>query len=131
MPSCCRKREAGFSLVEVLFALALAGLMLAATAGVFRNGLLGNENAGDTATAMALAEQELAEAGVTAALRPGGSAGTFGRFRWRLTVADYADQAPPPPDLQLYRIAVQVEWSDGLRRRQFALSTLRLGPPPP
>lgn len=131
MPPCCPERDAGFSLVEVLFALAIAGLMLTATAGVFRNGLLGHENASDAATAAALAEQKLAEAGVTAALRPGASAGAFGRFRWRLTVADFADQETLPPDLQLYRVAAQIEWSDGLRRRQFGLSTLRLGPPPP
>lgn len=131
MRSCCPKREAGFSLVEVLFALALAGLMLAATAGVFRNGLLGHANASDAATAVALAEQKLAEAGVTATLRPGNSTGAFGRFRWRLTVADYADQETPPPNLHLYRVGAQIEWSDGLRQRQFGLSTLRLGPPPP
>jgi hypothetical protein len=118
-------------LVEVLLALAIAGLMLGATAGVFRNGLLGHENASDAATAVALAEEKLAEAGVTAPLRPGNSAGAFGRFRWHLTVADYADQEAPPPDLRLYRIAAQIQWSDGLQQRQFDLATLRLGPAPP
>lgn len=129
MRSCCPEREAGFSLVEVLLALAIAGLMLGATAGVFRNGILGHANAGDAAMAASLAEQKLAEAGVTAALRPGSSQGTFGRFRWRVTVTDYADK-DEPPTLQLYRVAAEVEWEDGLRHRQFGLSTLRLGPPP-
>ena len=131
MPSSCPDREAGFSLIEVLLALAIAGLMLGATAGVFRNGLLGHESASDASTAVALAEEKLAEAGVTAALRPGDSAGAFGRFRWHLTIAEYADQEAPPADLHLYRAAARVEWSDGLRPRQFSLSTLRLGPAPP
>jgi general secretion pathway protein I len=131
VPSFCPEREAGFSLVEVLLALAIAGLMLGATAGVFRNGLLGHDNASDAATAVALAEEQLAEAGVTAPLQPGNSAGAFGRFRWHLTITDYVDRETPPPDLRLYRIAAQVEWSDGRRQRQFDLATLRLGPAPP
>lgn len=131
MPSSSPERAAGFSLVEVLFALAIAGLMLGATAAVFRNGLLGHENAGAAAAAMALAEQELAAAGVTAALKPGASEGAFGRFRWRLTVADYADPEAPPPTLRLYRVAAKVEWSDGRRQRQLSLATLRLGPASP
>ena len=136
MPSSCPEREAGFSLVEVLLALAIAGLMVAATAGVFRNGLLGHAAADDAATAVALADQKLAEAGVAETLRPGSSAGAFGRFRWRVTVAAFVDKdgadkgQDEPPTLRLYRVAAQIEWNDGTRRRQYELATVRLGPVP-
>jgi general secretion pathway protein I len=134
MPSCCPERplegQAGFSLVEVLLALAIAGLIVAATAGVFRNGLAGHAVADDAATAATLADQKLAEAGATAALRPGTSTGAFGRFRWRVTIASFAD-TEEPPDLRLYRVAASVEWTDGARQRAYELSTLRLGPVPP
>jgi general secretion pathway protein I len=128
--SCCRKREAGFSLVEVLLALAIAGFIVAATASVFRNGLIGHAAADDAATAAALADQKLAEAGVAEALRPGVSTGGFGRFTWRVTVAPFADKEEPP-NLRLYRVAAEIAWNDGPRKRQYELSTLRLGPVPP
>jgi len=115
----------------VLFALAIAGLMLGATASVFRNGLMGHENASDVATAIALAEEKIEAAGVTQTLRPGDNNGEFGRFRWHLSVAAYADTEAPPPNLRLFRIAAQVKWSDGLRQRQFGLATLRLAQAPP
>jgi prepilin-type N-terminal cleavage/methylation domain-containing protein len=130
VPSCCPKREAGFSLVEVLLALAVAGLIVAATAGALRNGLLGHAAAGDAAIAAALADQKLAEAGIAETLRPGASAGAFGRFRWRVTVAPVAGQEEPPT-LRLFRVAARIEWNDGLRPRQYELATLRLGPVPP
>ena len=130
MPSCCPEREAGFSLVEVLLALAIAGLIVAATVGVLRNGLVGHATADDAAVAAALADQKLAEAGITETLRPGSSAGVFGRFRWRVTVAPFADPEEPP-NLRLYRVAAEIEWNDGPRRRQYDLATLRLGPTPP
>ena len=131
MRYCSPKRAAGFSLVEVLFALAIAGLMLGATAGVFRNGLLGHENASDVAAAIALADEKIETAGVTETLRPGDSTGEFGRFRWRLSIAPYADTEAPPPNLRLFRIAIEVKWRDGLRQRQFGLTTLRLAQVPP
>ena len=138
-PTCGRNRRgsAGFSLVEVLVALVITGLALAAAAGVFRTGLLGHEAAAGADAALALAEEKIAAAGITEPLRPGRSAGLFGdRFQWQVSIEPYqqkssADSDQPLPDLQLYRVAVTVAWRDGHRQRQMALDTLRLGPPPP
>ena len=131
-----RRDSAGFSLVEVLVALIITGLALAAAAGVFRTGLLGHEAAAGTDAALALAEEKIAAAGVTEPLHPGRSAGLFGnRFQWQVSIEPYQDKASagfdqPLPDLQLYRVAVTVAWRDGHRQRQMALDTLRLGPQP-
>lgn len=138
-PTCGRNPcgSAGFSLVEVLVALVITGLALAAAGGVFRTGLLGHEAAAGADAALALAEEKIAAAGITEPLRPGRSAGLFGdRFQWRVSIETYqdkssADSDQPLPDLQLYRVAVTVAWLDGHRQRQMALDTLRLGPPPP
>lgn len=133
-------RQAGFSLIEVLVALAIVGLALGAAAATLGIGLSGHEAARDTATAIAIAEEHLAEAGVTAALRPERRDGVFaGRFAWRLSIAPYDDPAAhkaaaafdPRDALRLYRVAVTVAWRDGRRQRQVALSTLRLGRTPP
>jgi len=122
---------AGFTLIEVLVALAVVGLALGAIAGVFSNGLLGHETASGAETALALAEGQLALAATSP--RPGATNGTYeGRFAWQTTVAPFKDTAdkdlPSPASLpSLYRIAVSVSWRDGYRSRQVSLSTLRLG----
>jgi len=144
VPSHCRnrRRAAGFTLIEVLVALAIAGLALAAVAGVFGTGVIGNETAADANTALALAEEKLAGAEATANVRPGNSAGVYaGRFDWQISVAAYHDEAegaspsalstPGAVSLRLYRIETVVAWRDGRRRRQLALSTLRLLPAQP
>jgi prepilin-type N-terminal cleavage/methylation domain-containing protein len=143
VPSRCRSpaRAAGFTLIEVLVALTIAGLALAAIAGVFGTGAIGHRTAADADIALALAEEKLAGAEATAAIRPGRSGGTYdGRFDWRVSVARYDDAgtgaaftqtplpAPNAANLQLYRIEAGVAWSDGRHRRQLELSTLRLLP---
>ena len=126
-------QAAGFTLIEVLVALAIVGLALAAIAGVFTQGLIGHETASDAEAALALAEERLALAGST--LQPGANSGTLaGRFAWKTTVSPYTDNgktADLPNSLpRLFTVAVSVAWQDGRHSRQVALSTLRLGAPP-
>jgi len=128
------RRAGGFTLLEVLVALVVAGLAMSAIVGVFGNSLAGNAVASDAETALALAEERLALASAVAALRPGVDKGVFaGRFAWQTTVSRYVDggdskqTAQPNATELLYRIAVDVVWQDGRRSRQLALSTLRLG----
>jgi general secretion pathway protein I len=121
----------GFTLIEVLVALAIVGLALGAIASVFSNGLTAHETVSDAEAALAVGEEQLALA--AASLHPGASNGTYGgRFAWRATVAPYTDPADPSPDApttlpQLYRVAVSVAWQDGRHSRALSLSTLRLG----
>ena len=127
----------GFSLIEVLAALVVVGLALAAAGDVFRTGLLGHEVAVGADAALALAEEKIASAGVTEPLRPGRSSGLFGnRFQWQVSIEPYRETSStgfdqPDAVLQLYRIAVTVSWREGPRQRALALDTLRLGIPPP
>lgn len=133
MPSCCPDRgNAGFSLVEVLFALAIVGLALGTAASVFRNGILGHQAASDVDTALALAEEQLAAAGVAEPLREGDRQGVFAdRFAWHLAVAPDPDAGAAPPSFKLYRLSATVAWRDGMRQREIALETLRLAPASP
>jgi general secretion pathway protein I len=128
------RRAAGFTLLEVLVALVVAGLAMSAIVGVFGNSLAGHAVVSDAETALALAEEKLALAGAAAPLRPGSDKGVFAdRFAWQTTVSRYADggdgkqTGQPKASEPLYRIAVDVAWQDGRRSRQLALSTLRLG----
>jgi general secretion pathway protein I len=128
------RRAGGFTLIEVLAALVVAGLAMSAIVGVFGNSLAGNAVVSDTETALALAEERLALAGAVTVLRPGSDKGIFaGRFAWQTTVSRYVDggdskeTAQPNATELLYRIAVDIVWQDGRHSRQLALSTLRLG----
>jgi general secretion pathway protein I len=129
-----RGRSAGFTLIEVLVALAIVGLSLGAIATTFGNSLTAHETTADAEAALALAEEQLALA--AASPRPGNAGGSFaGRFAWRTTVAPY-DDGDKAADLThslpvLYRVAISVAWRDGRRSRELALSTLRLGPAVP
>lgn len=128
------KSQSGFTLIEVLVALAIVGLALGAIAGVFGQGLTAHETASGAETALAVAEEQLALA--TATPRPGGANGVFAnRFAWQTNVAPYQDTADKTADAPsalppLYRIAVSVAWHDGRHTHEVSLSTLRLGAAP-
>jgi prepilin-type N-terminal cleavage/methylation domain-containing protein len=129
-----REKNFGFTLIEVLVALAIVGLALATISGVFSSGLVAHEAASDTEQALAVAEERLALAGADATLRPGIDKGIFaGRFAWQTTISPYQEGGGAKPinqqkdEPRLYRIAVSVLWRDGHRSRELALSTLRLG----
>jgi general secretion pathway protein I len=131
----CGKRQAGFTLIEVLVALAIIGMALGALAEVFSVGLTGHETTSEAESALAVAEEQLALA--TASLHPGAANGVFAnRYAWQTTVALYQDSgskkidaAPELPPL--YQVAVSVAWHDGRRTREVSLSSLRLGAAPP
>jgi prepilin-type N-terminal cleavage/methylation domain-containing protein len=134
--------DSGFTLIEVLVALVIAGLALAAVAAVFGTGVIGHEIAADANTAVALAEEKLAGTEAISSLRAGRNGGVYaGRFDWQVSVAPYDDPgetaaainsvAGETATLRLYRIEASVGWREGRHRRQLALSTLRLLPVPP
>jgi general secretion pathway protein I len=137
------RADRGFTLIEVLVALAVVGLALAAVAGVLGTSLMAHETVAGAEQALALAEERLAFATTPGALLPGTSKGNFaGNYAWQITVAPYNDgrdetrpigkkEADLNDRLRLYQVSVSVTWRDGHRGRQLALTTVRLGAAPP
>jgi type II secretion system protein I len=117
---------AGFTLLEVLVALAILGLAVVAAIQGFAQGLRLLKLSGDHQQAMLLADLRMREI-----VRPeeGREEGTEGDFRWERTIrlleTPDLDVPGTPPRWRVYEIAVRVQWDE---RRHVEVATLRTVP---
>jgi general secretion pathway protein I len=125
---------AGFTLLEVIVALAIAGLALVGMFQAGSTGLFAADTAARAEEAVERAQSHLAAIGRDAAL----TAGQFtdddgGGYRWRLNVQPVAIRRMPGPDgvsttnTTLYAVEVEISWRDSGHERSVVLKTLRLG----
>lgn len=132
-----RKRSAGgFTLLEVLVALAIAGLALV---GLFRagsGGLFAVDTAARAEEAVQRAQSHLAAIGRDAGLIEGETSGDDGDgYRWRLRVQPLTNRQSPAPDgvssvtTTLFNVEVAISWPGHTGDRAVVLRTLRLGSP--
>lgn len=126
------ERRAGFTLIEVVVAVTIMAVALAALLQAFGTGLRGARAVADRSHLVAAAQARLAEVGAGIPLAPGHFEGETKTGTWTVEVAPDTNAAPPPgglrrPDLRLYAVRVTVTAPGGARER---LTTLRLGPAP-
>jgi general secretion pathway protein I len=127
-------KEAGFTLVEVVVALAILALSLAVLLGVISNGIRQSDRADKLAQAGSLAQSLLARVGSTdLPIQLGQTAGSFpDGFRWRVHMQPYTDAADPDnSSIVAYAVSVEVLWGDSAEEQSVALNTLRLAPGAP
>lgn len=122
--------EAGFTLVEVIVALAILSVGLSTLLGVISNSLRQTAHAERMAAAGSLAQSLLAEVGTERPIKPEERDGQFPNgFRWHLKMHPYGDVKEREEwPVGVYAVSAEVEWEDGAQRRSYALTTLRLGP---
>jgi type II secretion system protein I len=119
------RRSDGFTLLEVVIALAILGLAVVAAIQGFAHGLRLLKLAGDHQQAILIADQKARELVSPTA---GNEEGTEGVYSWQRT----AKEVPAPeltptgttPAWRVYEITVQVSWAS----RHVELSTLRVVP---
>jgi type II secretion system protein I len=119
--------DRGFTLLEVLVALAILGVAVVASIQGFAQGLRLLKLAGDHQEAMLIADQKLRE---VAGPQEGHDEGTEDRFTWARTVSRI-----PTPELGLsptrrvawnvFQVSVEVRWD---AQRRVELTTLRTLP---
>jgi general secretion pathway protein I len=86
-----RCASAGFTLIEIVIAFAIAALSMVALMRIFNNGLTVTERAGDLTHATLIAQSKLAQVGTEFPLEDGGQNGEVleGRYRWQITITPY------------------------------------------
>lgn len=125
------KPARGFSLVELVAALALFALAFAVLMQVAGASLKSTRQSMLQTQAALWAQSKLDALGVAEPLEEGADAGRFDdTYRWQLDVR----KLPPPAadngleeavPVDLYRVALTVEWEDARQRRSQSFVTLR------
>lgn len=119
-----RRRPSGFTLLEVLVALAILSLAVVVSIQAFAGGLRLLKLSGEHQEAMLIADQKARE--ITSPTSGGTESGTEGAYAWEREVKIVAT-----PDLdvegrtvkwRVWEIDVRVKWGE---RRQVSLATLR------
>lgn len=126
-------RHKGYSLLEVVVALAIAGTALAGLLQAVGTQARHTALAREYAAATALAESMLARAGRETRLQSGSRRGRFDdTFQWRRTIRVHDTNEAPgvgaAAPVTPYEVTVTVSWRTGHRVRDVTLRTLRLNP---
>ncbi len=132
----CSHAGSGFTLLEVVVALVIAGLALVGLFQAGSGGLFAVDTAGRAEQAVQRAQSHLAALGRNAALTEGElNDDDGGGFHWRLRVNPVAARQTPGPaggfvETTLYDVEVAISWRDDGHTRSVTLKTLRLGAAP-
>jgi general secretion pathway protein I len=118
----------GFTLVELLVALAILTIALAVLFGAISSSLDRTRRSRDEAVASSLVQSLLTRANV-GPVAPSDANGAYSNgFRWHLSVKRYGAAADAKAwHMSAYQVRATVSWPQGER----SLSSLRLVPPPP
>ncbi len=134
------KLQHGFSLLEILVAFSILAMSLGVLLSIFSNGLRSAVIAEEYQEALAIAESQMARAGLEIDLAPGQISGVeLDKYSWEMSISPFEfvpatqqkAQQPSSPqalpiDLNSFYILVSVSWQDGDDTREFAISSVRL-----
>lgn len=124
-----REKAGGFSLLEVLVAATLMGLMLVVILQVLTSALRAQEASRRNTQAVLVAENVLEDFGELRNYKEGTFQGREGRFDYLVRlVPQFQVPLPPPQDKQLicYLVLVKVSWEEQGKGKSLELHTLRM-----
>jgi general secretion pathway protein I len=127
VPKSLANDDDGYTLVEVLVALAILSLSLTVLLGIFSQSLARSHESERAAAARVLGQSLLAHAEADPATRLGHTEGeSDDGLAWSLDVAPYRQRDDDKATLHAATITVTVSWEDGAHA--LALSSMRLVP---
>jgi general secretion pathway protein I len=126
--------DAGFTLLEVVVAVAIAGLAMVGLFEAGSGGIFAVDTAARAEEALERAQSHLAAVGRDAALVQGDLSGDDGAgYRWQLSVRSVAQRQRvaadgiTPQNMTLFSVEVAISWQSRGHPRAIVLRTLRLG----
>ncbi len=126
------KGRRGFTLIEVVVAMAILGIGLVVIIELFGGGLRLGRASQEYTKAAGYARMKMEEINLASALEEGIQEGEFdGQFRWQVEVKK-VDLLPPDketsyrPPVDLYWVRIDVLWRSGSKERAAALESYRL-----
>jgi general secretion pathway protein I len=120
----------GFTLIEIMVAMAVLGVCLVTIMQLFSGGLRSSKVSNDYTRAAIRAKEKMEEILLNNEFSEGSFSGDFADgFRWRVDVAQFkiVEEGMPTVPVDLFEIRVGVLWNDGNREKHFDISTLRTG----
>jgi prepilin-type N-terminal cleavage/methylation domain-containing protein len=122
-----RASETGFTLIEVLVAVAIAAILLVPLIYNFSANIDRGSTADSTIEATLIAESMIETLGARLPLPSGDSVADEGRFTVAASVQQYVGENGSTAGYIIpYELAVSVSWKDGRRQHAVALRTVRL-----
>ncbi|MFC1761582.1 prepilin-type N-terminal cleavage/methylation domain-containing protein [Planctomycetota bacterium] len=127
-----KRKHHGFTLVEVVAALAIAGIALVSLLRLQLISVATANKAHVLAQATLLAQDKLSDLQTRASLAPGSDQGSevsdAGTFHWRTTISPtQVSGLPINKNQDLQRVHVQIWWDQGIGKKQVELSALCTG----
>jgi general secretion pathway protein I len=127
-----RGENRGFSLLEVVVAMAILGIGLIIIIELFSGGLRLGRTSEEYTKAVGYARMKLEEISLAKSLEEGIQEGEFDpEYRWQMEVKK-VDLLPPgretsyQPPVALYWVRIEVLWKSGTRERTTAVESYRL-----
>jgi type II secretion system protein I len=119
--------DAGFTLIEILVALAIFAVSGAALLSIVSTSLDRGDNTSKRTIASLHLQSLLAEAGSTIPLQ-GGHGSFDDGMAWQIRITPYRESVRSKAPLQEVVVEARVSWKDGDRVEGRSLQTLRLVP---
>ena len=117
--------QRGFTLLEVIIALAILGVSFALAMELLANGVRSAKASEDYTQAVLLARQKISEVASTTTLGAATGGGEFGRgFRWSSEVLPLPQEENLPA--RLYQVRVRVTWPSRSGGKFLDLYTMRM-----
>jgi prepilin-type N-terminal cleavage/methylation domain-containing protein len=118
------RRDAGFTLIEMIVSLAIVSLFLVALFRGASDGMGNAETADRYLRATIIARSRMAESIALPTIAPGQTGGIEGGYSWQRIVRIKAG----PETAALYEMEVSVSWPNRQHRRTVSLISYRLSP---